>query len=135
MKRLILAASMVAVLVVAGPGIAEEEISVEPGVSGRLCPSGIAEAARSQYRESCGGVVSKPSVADAAEDAAEDAVGGVEGNGGAAAFERAITTAELARKYGITELPETGGTPFFAPLVGLGLVAGGLVVFRRVVRQ
>lgn len=134
MKRLILAASMVAVLVLASPGVAEEEASVEPGAPGRPCPSGTAEAAQDQYGESCGEVVSTPNVADAADDAAEDAAGSVEGKRGAAAFERAITTAELARKYGITALPATGGTPFFAPLAGLVLVAGGLAVRRRVVR-
>jgi len=134
-KRLILAVSMVAVMVVAGPGVAAEGASVEPAASGRPCPSETAEAARSQYGESCGGAVSIPNVPDAADDAAEDAAVGVEGKGAAAAFERAITTAELARKYGITALPATGGTPFFAPLVGLALVTGGLVVYRRGVRR
>jgi LPXTG-motif cell wall-anchored protein len=134
-KRLILAASMVAVLMVAGPGVAGVEASVEPPASSRPCPSGTEEAAQSQYGETCGGVVSIPNVADAADAAAEDAAGGVEGKGGAAAFERAITIAELARKYGITVLPATGGTWFFAPLVGLVLVTGGLVVFRRGMRR
>lgn len=135
MKRLILAVSMVAVLVVAGPGVAGEEASVEPDAPGRPCPSGTAEAAQGQYGGSCGGVVSTENVADAADDAAEDAADGVEEKGGAAAFERAIKNAELARKYGITALPATGGTPFFAPLVGLVLVTGALVVYRRGVRR
>lgn len=126
---------MVAVLMVAGPGVAAEEASAEPGASGRPCPSGTAEAAQDQYGEPCGGVVSVPNVADAADAAAEDAASSVEGMGGAAAFERAIATAELARKYGITALPATGGTWFFAPLVGLVLVTGGLVVFRHGMRR
>jgi LPXTG-motif cell wall-anchored protein len=134
-KRSILVVSMVAVLVVAGPGVAAEEAGVEPGASGRPCPSGTAEAAQGQYGKSCGGVVSIPNVPDAADAAAEDAAVGVEGKGGAAAFKRAITTAELARKYGLTALPATGGTPFFALLVGLALVTGGLVVYRRGMRR
>ena len=110
--------ALVAVLLLSAPALAQSG-SASAGQS----------SASSQQYDDRSGPTSSPALADGVQDAADNAGQGAEAANDALSGARSSD----GKVAGLTELPDTGGTPLFLPVAGVLLVGAGLL-FRRVIR-